>query len=108
MQCFVRVGSLAALVCSTALAFAGGIPVDQASNAQWKAAQKTFRVGDELYDGKRFSEALTAYRASYEIVASPNSRLMIARCMRELGRLSDAYTEFEGAVADAQAAAAKD
>src|SRR5687767_9525163 len=108
MHCLVRAGWLAALVGWTALAYGAGVPVDQASKAQWKAAQKTFHVGDELYDAKRFAEALTAYRASHEIVASPNARLMMGRCLRELGRLSESYAELEAAVADAEAAAAKE
>jgi hypothetical protein len=77
----------------TLSAGAAGVPVDQASNDQLRAAQKTFRVADDLYDAKRFEEALTADRASYDIVASPNSRLMIARSLRELGRLEQAYHE---------------
>ena len=108
MHCLVRAGWLAALVGFTTLASGAGVPVDQASKEQWKAAQKTFHVGDELYDAKRFSEALTAYRASHEIVASPNSRLMMGRCLRELGRLSDAYAEFDLALSDAEAASAKE
>jgi hypothetical protein len=102
------VGGLAAFVAFSSLAYGAGVPVDQASKAQWKAAQKTFRVGDELYDDKRYAEALTAYRASHEIVASPNSRLMMGRCLRELGRLNEAYAEFEAALSDAEAAAAKE
>jgi hypothetical protein len=90
------------------LASAAGVAVDQASKEQLRAAQKTFQVADDLYDGKRFGEALTAYRASYDIVASPNSRLMIARALRELGRLQEAYYELEGTVADAAKFAAND
>jgi hypothetical protein len=89
-------------------ASAAGVPVDQASKEQWRAAQKTFLVADDLYDAKRFSEALTAYRASYDIVASPNSRLMIARSLRELGQLEPAYYELLGTISDAEAFAKKD
>jgi hypothetical protein len=105
---------LAAITCGAALllgslgAAAAGAPVDRASREQLSAAQKTFAVADDLYDAKRFGEALTAYRASYDIVASPNSRLMIARCLRELGRIEEAYRELEGTVADAAQFAAKD
>jgi hypothetical protein len=88
--------------------FAAGVPVDQANKDQWRAAQKTFRVADDLFDAKRFSEAITAYRASYDIVASPNSRLQIARSLRALGRLREAYAELQGTIADAEQAAEKD
>src|SRR5690606_8216815 len=35
-------------------------------------------------------------------VASPNSRLMIARCFLELGRLDEAYDELSGVSTDAE------
>lgn len=108
MRRLVEAAWVATIVGWTFVASAAGVPVDQASKEQWQAAQKTFRVADELYDGKRFEEALTAYRASYDIVASPNSRLMIARALRDLGRLEEAYRELEGTLADAEAAAKKD
>lgn len=108
MRRFVQAAGLGAVVVWSTAAGAAGIPADQASKDQWKAAQKTFQVADELYDARRFEEALTAYRASYDIVASPNSRLMVARSLRELGRLEEAYYELEGTVADAESAAEKD
>lgn len=89
-------------------ASAGAVPLDQATPAQLSAAQKTFQAANELYDAKRFDEAITAFRASHAIVASPNSSLMIARSLRELGRLGEAYTEIERAASEADAAAAKD
>ncbi len=90
------------------LAAAAGVPVDKASKDQLKAAQRTFEAADVLFDAKRYGEAITAYRASYEIVASPNSRLMIGRSLVALGRLDEAYAELLGAVDDAKAAAAAD
>lgn len=89
-------------------AHAAGIPIEKASKDQLKAAQRTFEAADGLYDAKRFREAITAYRASYEIVASPNSRLMIARCYAALGQVDDAYYELTGAIMDAKQAAAAD
>jgi hypothetical protein len=108
MRRLVEAAWVAAIVGWTFAASAAGVSVDQASKEQWQAAQKTFRVADDLYDAKRFEEALTAYRASYDIVASPNSRLMIGRVLRELGRVEEAYRELEGTLADAEAAAKKD
>ncbi len=89
-------------------AAAAGVPIEKASKEQLKAAQRTFEAADGLFDAKRYSEAITAYRASYEIVASPNSRLMIARSLAALGKLDDAYYELVGAVSDAKSAAAAD
>ena len=49
------------------------------------------------------SEALAAFRASHDVVKSPNTRLMIARSLRELGRLGEAYSEAAATVAEAEA-----
>ncbi|MEZ4220230.1 MAG: tetratricopeptide repeat protein [Polyangiaceae bacterium] len=94
-----------ALLAVPQVAAAEGVSVHEASKEQWKAAQKTFVAGDELFDAGRFEEALSAYRASHEIVASPNSILQIARSFRETGRTEEAYRAFERAVEIGQAAA---
>jgi hypothetical protein len=108
MQRLAATASGATMLCWALTGVAAGVAVDQASKDQLRAAQKTFQVADDLYDAKRFAEALTAYRASYDIVASPNSRLMIARCLRELGRIEEAYRALEGTIADAEKFSAKD
>ncbi|MEZ4225555.1 MAG: hypothetical protein R3B13_31675 [Polyangiaceae bacterium] len=87
---------------------ARGVSVEDASQDQWRGAQKTFLAADELFDAQRYEEAMKAYIASWDIVASPNTRLQIARCQRELGRLPDAYDEMTGALSDAEHAAAID
>ena len=69
---------------------------------QKEGAQKTFDAASKLYDGKHFEQALTAFRASYQILSSPNSHLMVARCLRELGRNVDAYREFEAVRVEAE------
>ena len=96
--------ALSLLVCSS-VSLAAGAPIAQATKEQWSAAQTTFKVGDDLYDAGRHAEAITAYRASYEIVASPNSRLMIARALREQGQLAEAHAEFDATLREARAAA---
>jgi hypothetical protein len=98
----------AALLLLSVPAWGAGATVNDATPDQLKAAQKTFEVANDLFDAGRYEEAITAFRASYDIVASPNSRLMVARSLRELGRLDEAYQEFEASLADAKAAAAKD
>jgi hypothetical protein len=72
-----------------------------AARDQRAGAQKTFEAGTKLYDGRHFEEALAAFRASYQIVASPNSRLMVARSLRELGRNAEAYREYDAVAAEA-------
>lgn len=92
------------LVSTPALeAAAQGTSVDNANGEQRRAAQKTFEAGDDLYEHGRYNEALTAFRASQTLVASPNSRLMIARCLREAGRRAEAFVEFDATERDAQA-----
>ncbi len=105
---FLLIGLFAAMLAGPRPAFAKGVPVGDATQEQWRGAQKTFLAADELFDARRFEEAVSAYRASWEIVASPNTRLQIARCLRELGRVGEAYDEFSGAVADADLAASKE
>ena len=77
--------------------------VDAASAAQKRAAQKMFEAADGLYESGRYAEAAKAFRASHGIVASPNSRLMLARSLRELGKLGEAYDELVGAAREAEA-----
>jgi hypothetical protein len=83
---------------------AEGASLDDASKEQSLAAQKTFEAANVLYDAKHYAEALTAFRASHDVVKSPNTRLMIARCLRELGRLGEAYAETAATIAEAEAA----
>jgi hypothetical protein len=72
-----------------------------------KNAQEAFRQGDELFDVQKYDEAIGRYRESHEIVASPNSRLMVARSLRELGRLDEAFHEYEATLAAAEELAAE-
>jgi hypothetical protein len=71
-------------------------------------AQKVYVQGVDHYKAGRLLEALAAFRASYDMVPSPNSHLMIARSLREKGELVEAYAEFGKVVLEADAAAARD
>ena len=71
--------SLCCLLAGVPSAWADGVPIEDANPAQLGAAQKTFEAADQLYDGQQYEAAIKAYRTSFEIVASPNSLLMIAR-----------------------------
>lgn len=83
-------------------AFGAGAEVEKATKDQLAAAATTFEAANKLFDAGRFEEAITAFRASYDIVRSPNSVLMVARCQRELGRLGEAYANYKSALADAE------
>jgi hypothetical protein len=96
-------------VASTSLgASADGIDPGKASAAQREQAQGHFLKGHELHGQGRFADALEEFRASHEIVASPNARLFSARCLRELGRVGEAYAEFGRAEVEARAHAHDD
>ena len=97
---FGRTIAMATLLLAVGARAAG---VDSAAGEQKRAAQKMFEAGDGLYESGRYDEAAQAFRASYELVASPNSRLMIARSLRELQRYDEAYKEFQGTIRDAEA-----
>jgi hypothetical protein len=70
-------------------------------------AKRLFAEGSALYLSARYEAALEALRSSYELVPSPNSQLVIARCLRELGRLVEAQEAFGAAEAEARRRAAE-
>ena len=49
--------------------------------------------GKQKYDGGDYKSALEEFQGSLDIVQSPNTRLYVARCYREMGRLVEAYVE---------------
>lgn len=77
--------------------------VESATVEQKRAAQKVFEAADELYESGRYEAAAQAFKASYDLVSSPNSRLMWARALRELKRFDEAYVQYEGTIHDALA-----
>jgi hypothetical protein len=92
------------LIHMLALAYALGLAPDVAHAGTDSAAraQQSFQEGRALYQAGRHAEALESFRASLALHPSPNSRLYVARCLRELGRWLEAYTEF--ALAEREAA----
>ena len=84
----------AALVLAIAVsAHADGASPESAGAEQQKQAQERYEQGVQHYKANRFDEATEAFRASVEIVASPNARLMYARALRESGKLEQAYEQ---------------
>lgn len=80
----------AALLC--AFAFVGTSA--RAGDAEAAAALQKFEAGRALFDGTRYDESLLAFRDSYSLQPSPNSRLYIARCLAKLGKVATAYVNF--------------
>ncbi len=86
--------SLAALALAIASpALADGVLPAEASPVQREQAQSRFQRGKDLMAKQSYDEALTEFRASHDIVASPNTRLEIARCLIAMGKLVAAYAE---------------
>jgi hypothetical protein len=71
-------------------------------------AQQRFQQGSTLYDQRNFEGALAEFRQSVSLYNSPNARLYIARCLRELGRFDEAVVEYERTVREATDRAATD
>jgi len=87
-------------------AAAQGVAVTDASEEQVAAARAPYVEAKKAYDAGEFATALPQFRASYDVVASPNSHLMVVKSLVGLGRLVDAYREAKVALAEAEAAAA--
>jgi hypothetical protein len=96
--------TLVALVLALAprAALADGVLLSEATPLQREQAQSRFRRGKELMEKKRYDEAAAEFRASHDIVASPNTRLELGRCMRAEGRLVPAYAEFGRTMVEAK------
>lgn len=92
---------MALFLASPSLTWAAGVSVEEASDEQKKRASEAFQAGDAAFDILKYAEALEHFRRSYEAVQSPNSRLMVARCLLEIGRLDEAYDEYSGVISDA-------
>jgi hypothetical protein len=90
------------------LALAAGDPPGQASPVKREQAQSRFERGKTLFTAKKYDEALVEFRASFDIVASPNTHLFVGRCLRELGRLVEAYVELGRTAIEAKELAAED
>ena len=77
--------------------------VEQATEAQKTAATRAYKRGKRAFLREDFKGALRAFQQSYEAVASPNSRLMIAQSLAALGQPVAAYELFGEVIADVEA-----
>src|SRR5579862_9358645 len=90
------------LVLAPRAALADGVLLSEATPVQREQAQSRFRRGKELMDKGQYDAAAVEFRASHDIVASPNTRLELGRCMRAAGRLVPAYAEFGRTMVEAK------
>ncbi len=80
-------------------ATADGVSVNSANEKQLEEGKVLYAKGVEALDAGKHDEAAKRFRESFEVVASPNSRLMLARALIKLDRLDDAYRELEATLA---------
>src|SRR5688572_25028809 len=83
-------------------AHAEGASVVHATKAQKNKASDTYRDALAAIEAKKYEEALKLLDESYNTVASPNSLLLKARALVQLGRKVEAYRQLETAIALAQ------
>jgi len=65
-------------------------------------AKRLFAQGSASFLARRYADALVELRASHKLVPSPNSGLLIARCLRELNRRVEAVEMYGTVAADAR------
>jgi hypothetical protein len=66
------------------------------------AAQQRFDRGYELFERNDYATAITEFRASIELVPSPNTRLYIGLCLLRMGALAEAYAELQRTFTEAR------
>lgn len=90
---------------SSARAAEEAVAADAADSADpavlFAEAQRRFDDGD-------YEAALPLFRKAYEATRSPNARIYVARCLRELGRLTAAYDEMHATMREATEKAEQD
>ena len=87
---------------------ASGPEVIEATEEQRAAASAAFKEARAAFTERRFVDALAKFKQSHNIVRSPNTELMIAHTLRELGRLAEAHDAFVNVAKHAAAAAVTD
>lgn len=105
-----RSTSFAPIVIALGLALARPVLAEPApeGGADAGAAKARFAAAQELFEKRDFAAALPLFREVYQTLDSPNAHLYLARCLRELGRLPEAYDELGATVAESAARAEKE
>lgn len=85
-----------------ALLALGPLSMATAMAAPPTSALVKFEEGTTAYRAGKYGDALVAFRASYQIEASPNTRFMIGNCYQALGQFGSAYSFFRRAAKEAE------
>jgi hypothetical protein len=100
--------SIAGVFVAARDACAEGVSPVEASGVQRKEATDHFIAGKRAMASKDWEKAVSELRASLEIVDSPNTRLELARALRDSGELSAAWVQYWQAAQTATRLAPKD
>lgn len=66
-----------------------------AQSAQEGLASTRYRAAVEQYRAQNYTGAIVELRAALALNDSPNTRLMLARCLRNLAQLAESATEYQ-------------
>lgn len=102
----IRRSLLAACLLYPLASQAAGVSVEAASRSELDSAKTPYQEGVKAMNAGHHEQAADKFRESFNIVASPNSQLMLGRALIKLNRLMDAYRELESALARATELAA--
>ena len=75
----LHIATVCAALLASSIAWADPVAPGQATAVQREQANARFLRGKQLFSDKSYDAALVEFRASADIVASPNARLYIAR-----------------------------
>jgi len=102
-------GALVLALLPVAPAFAQPAPPSPATTVAGAGdARAAFDSAQKLFDAGRLAEARELFSKAYQVSGSPNARLMAARCLTALGRVSEAYDEMAATSREATARAETD
>ena len=96
------IATIALVLAAGSPAYAAGVAPASATPVQREQAQSRFLKGRDLYSAGKYEAALVELNASLDIVASPNTRLYVGRCLRDMGRTVAAYAELGRAAVEAK------
>jgi hypothetical protein len=85
------------LLSATPAAAAGVSPVD-ATAEQKRLATEHFFAGKRAFESRDFAASIAELTASIDVVDSPNTRLELARALRDAGRFDEAWLEYGQAI----------
>jgi hypothetical protein len=104
----VAIFALATPLAAAVPALAAPVAPESATPVQREQASARFKAGKDLMDQGKFPEALQQLRESLDIVASPTTRLLVARCLVKMGKLVEGYAELGRTIVEGKELAASD